>query len=76
MWREETPEGGNLLALKHRVTSFLKKIPQTNQKMESQGSEPVGGPGEMGGGEGGQKSQEGEEREAKSLMTQLKCVEN
>lgn len=49
MWREETPEGGNLLALKHRVTSFLKKIPQTNQKMESQGSEPVGGPGEMGG---------------------------
>lgn len=70
MWREETPEGGNLPASKHRVTSF-KKIPQTNQKTEFQGPEPWLGP--LGWE---WESQEGEEREAKSLLTQLKRVEN
>lgn len=50
MWREETPEGGNLLASEHHVTSFLKKISQTNQKTEFQGSEPMGGPSGVGRG--------------------------
>lgn len=71
MWREETPEGGNLLASKHHVTSFLK-IPQTNQKTEFQGPDPMGGPS----GVGVRVSQEEKEREAKSFMTQLKRVEN
>ena len=31
MWREETPEGGNLLASKHRVTSFLKNFPNKSE---------------------------------------------
>ena len=72
MWREETPEGGNLLASKHHVTSFFKKFPKQIRKRNFKAlSQPMGGPN--GVRVGNHRKGAGE---AKSLLTQLKCVEN